>query len=371
MSVYNAASALIDILYEIRNSPTDAGHQLVDSNKIFAPEEVYVLDSKRDTKFAQAESDVFSNTVFIFTQQWVGIRQACGAFPVSKLAIDGHHRWTAADIIEICKILDRNGIRKIVSHGMAPTTASLLAGIKCHIPEMEISSVWHGTMAGWAFESELRLFQEVVDLAEKDVIRRIGFLRRGMGAVHPAGWRSLLFNVPPLFESGRISMAFDQKPIKCLFGSWNNQWKNMYTNIVGASLSKNVDEVLSYQPVNERIVGKVSQVGHENFDEHMIRLSTVDLSLNISINDCQPMTELESIAVGTPALRPNLDQKIMNSADYDRLFTVDEYLNAESIRDRIDMLCRENPRYILEVIDSYRNNLIKASYKAYGDFLAD
>lgn len=369
MSVYNAASALTDILYEIRNSSLVDIDRGAESNNIFFPEGIYVLNAKRDTKYAQTEQNLFEDTIFIFTQQWVGIRQACGAFPVSKLAIDGHHRWTAADIIGICKILERDGIRRIVSHGMAPTTASLLSGIKSYMPEIEILSVWHGTMAGWAFESELRLFQEVIALAEKNVIKRIGFLRRGMGAIHRAGWNSLLFNVPPMIDIKRVSKAFEQKPITCLFGSWNNQWKNMYTNIVGATLSRNVSEVLCYQPVNGQIVSKVSKVGHENFDEHMIRLSLVDLSLNVSINDCQPMTELESIAVGTPALRPNLDQRIMSSSDYDKLFTVDEYLNAESIRDRIDMLCKEDPKYILEVIESYRANLIEASYKAYGDFL--
>ncbi|SEP41572.1 hypothetical protein SAMN02799625_06064 [Methylobacterium sp. UNC300MFChir4.1] len=372
MSSYNLSKKILDALADLRsrehNSSKLATQQHASQN---STEDCFVFDAKRDTQYAHGSSSVFNDTIFLFTQQWVGIRQACGAFPVDKIAIDGHHKWTTKDALAILEELERRNIKRIVAHGMAPTTKYLLTALKSAHPEIKISVVWHGTMAGWAFDHELRLFQDAVGLADENIVNKIGFLRRGMGEVHSKGWHTSLVNISPAVNINRITPAFSSKPINCLFASWNNQWKNMYTNLVGAEACDQVRNIICYQSMEGSLLKKVRTERYDSFKAHMTRLAIVDLCLNVSINDCQPMTELESIAVGTPSLRPNLDHGVDLFSEYDRLFTVNEYLNARSISDRISMLCKEEPTYLKEVIDGYKDDLIKLSYNRYSDFLGD
>lgn len=372
MTAYSISTVVTDALANLRIK--DAADQIARNSavsNISETEPSFVFDSVQDTKFTQQQSDVFSDTLFVFTQQWVGIRQACGAFPVSKLAIDGYYKWSTHDLIHLAEEIDRRKIKRLVAHGMAPSTKFLLTGLKRINPELNIMSVWHGTMAGWAFDHELRLFRDLVDLVESNIVSKIGFLRRGMGEVHMKGWKIALLNIPPRVSVSRLADAFSSRPIDCLFASWNNQWKNMYTNLVGASNSRNVRSVYCYQTTEKSFIKKVSEHSHGSFDEHMARLAIVDLCLNVSINDCQPMTELESLSVGTPSLRPNLDHDVPSFKEYDDLFTINEYLNASAITDRIDALCLEKPSYLRQVIDTYKNELIRLSYERYSDFLLD
>ncbi|MER2219113.1 hypothetical protein [Methylobacterium brachiatum] len=332
--------------------------------------ENYIFDSPEDTKYASEPNKIFSGVMFAFTQQWVGIRQACGAFPVSKLAIDAYHNWTAQDIMDIVAEIESRNISTLVFHGMAPSTSRLIRGIKINCPSLKILSVWHGTMAGWAYEAELALFRELVVLLDRGTVDKVGFLRTGMNIVHKKSFKKCLFNIPPKSDHiQRALPAFNDKPIVCLFGSWNNQWKNMYTNVIGAESSDNVAKIICYQNFSRGLLSKTVHSPHGGLENHLTRTALVDLCLSVSINDCQPMTELEGLSVGTPSLRPNLDHSDKPQHEYERVFTVDRYLNPAEIGKHIDSLCKIDSGMIADLISSYNIHIKSISYDRYEEFL--
>ncbi|WP_132252410.1 hypothetical protein [Methylobacterium segetis] len=341
----------------------------VEDQKDYILEGPFAFDANRDVRFSQNDNGLFRHSLILFTQQWVGIRQACGAFPGHKLAIDSHNKFTLEQVEEILALLHQHHIKSVFVHGMAPSTSKLLRVVKRAMPELRIFGVWHGTMAGWSYSEELALFREFLSLAQTRIFEKIGFLRTGMHHLSEYAFPKTLVNLVPKTDIERATLPFFTKPLKCIFPSWNNQWKNMFTNVVGAQSSPYVDEILAYSQSDIDIFSKLKHVPFIDHSAHMHRLSLIDLCLNVSVNDCQPMTELEGLSVGTPSLRGDLDLDFVTLHEYERLFTVSKYLNADAIRSKISDLAALDGQYIFDIVVEYRQLLYKRSFERYSEFI--
>jgi hypothetical protein len=245
-----------------------------------------------------------------------------------------------------------------------------MRGLKQLVPDVEFFGVWHGTMAGWSSSEELRLFSQFLQLADDRIYERIGFLRQGMQKLHKRAHEQILYNIPPNVEVPRVQSPFGSLPIKCIFASWNNSWKNMYTNILAANSSSVVSDIFLYYKPDLEMFNKIRLVNFGSHEAHYQRLATMDLCLNVSINDCQPMTELEGLSVGTPSLRNDWNLGLETHNSYEDVFTVKSYLNAEAIEKKIEDISALDPSYIRQITEQHRQDIIAASKHRYHAFLS-
>ncbi|MFD6321038.1 hypothetical protein [Methylorubrum thiocyanatum] len=333
------------------------------------PEANYLLDAPDDVVRQNPDSFNTNNVATMFTKQWVGIRQACGAFSGHKIAIDGHHKFDAIEIGEIATTLRDLKIDHVIYHGMASSTSSLLRGLKILSPSTKFYGVWHGTMAGWSSDEELALFREFLALADDKVYDRLGFLRQGMQNIHPKAYGCILYNLPPSASIKRSYMPFAKRPIRCIFPSWNNAWKNMYTNLLAANISPIVGDIFVYYKPQLESLDKVRFVEFGGHDAHFQRVAKMDLCLNVSVNDCQPMAELEGLSVGTPSLRNDWNLDLETPSVYEKVFTVKSYLNVNAIAEKILEIADLDPNYIYEITKAHKEILISASRQRYTAFL--
>lgn len=336
------------------------------------PEPIFVFNAYRDCRYSHRANAMFADVLTVFTQEWVGIRAASGSFPGPKLAITKYHSWSSTELIPLIDRISDLGIKKVVAQGLSPGLASFLVALRSAMPTLHIYGVWHGALAAWCHDEERMLAAKFISLADQGVYDRIHFLKRGLHVLHPKAFAPLLPNpVPCLDQYQRLKPAFLSKPLTCMFGSWNNAWKNMYANLVGAVSSDYVAKVLSYAPVDDSVVrsDKIHTATFSSRRSHFLLSSTCDLILNATIVDCHPMLELEGLAVGTPSLRSNLDLDFGQKHPYEHLFTVSTPHNPEEIKAKIDRLSQINPTEIAGIVADYSTLVTKVSFERYGEFL--
>ncbi|MFV0299267.1 MAG: methyltransferase domain-containing protein [Hyphomicrobiaceae bacterium] len=331
----------------------------------------HIFDAERDIRYAHAEHPAFAEVLTVFTQEWVGIRAASGSFPGPKLAVSKYHEWSASAAMPIFDRISALGTKKILAQGLSPGLASFLVALRAAMPELKIYGVWHGALAAWCHEEERMLANRFLSMASIGVYDRIHFLKRGMHLLHDKAFAPLLPNPVPRIEHRRLQQAFERRPLTCLFGSWNNAWKNMYANLLGAAASESVGKVISYAPIEYDGPGhkKMASSSFSSRENHLALCSTCDLVLNATIVDCHPMLELEGLAVGTPSLRSNLDLDFGGNHPYERLLTLDSPHNAAEIKARIDKLSGIDPAELADALADYRNLVNETSFQRYGEFL--
>jgi len=333
----------------------------------------WVLDAECDTLYALPTAAYFSDTLMIFTQQWVGIRAATGSFPARKLAVSKDTSWSLAEFRRIFDLVQRLGIKRLIAQGGSTATLDLLVALRSEMPELVIVGVWHGTLAAWSSDEERQLSSRFLQLADVGVFDRIALLCSGMHLLNRRAVSYLVPNMPPTVSVARLRKPIDAKPASSLFASWNNHWKNMYTNLVGASASSAIGRVYSYADghLPGELAEKVQKLDYRGRRENFIQMSLVDIVLNVSIVDCHPMIELEALAVGTPVLRGQLDLDFGEDHDFARTMTVASALDASAIRNRIDYVSGITPGELSEMTEDYRRLVAATSLERYGRLLSE
>lgn len=337
-----------------------------------ATEPLYVFDAPRDTQWAQPTHSVFADVLAVFNQQWVGIRAAVGGFPVAKLALSARAELGAEHIKEIAAEARERGIRRVLVHGFSDPMSRSLPALKEALDGVPFYGVWHGSLAAWALDHERDLAARYLRLATSGVFHRIHFMRTGAHVVHRKAWPHVLPNMPPNVRLRRIKSPFQRRPYRALFPSWNNTWKNLYTNIYAATASGAIDNVLTYSTFDMPYFDgqtHVTQVDYGSRADHFATLSDVDLCLNATIVDCHPMVELEAMAVDTPTLRSSLDLDFDKVHPYAALMTVDSPHDVAGIAKRIEHIASVPSEEMLAMLRSYRDLVTSTSLERYADFL--
>jgi hypothetical protein len=333
----------------------------------------WVFNAPRDQVYAAPEHPIFSQVLSVFTQEWVGIRAASGSLPGKKLAVSKDMVWSSAELRRVCDLIDRNNITCILAQGASFATLDLLAALRAELPSLKIVGVWHGTLAAWAYDEERRLANRFLELASVGVFDRVSLMRRGMHGLHPKATPYLVPNMPPMVNIRRLGPPRSGQKLTCLFGSWNNHWKNMYANVVAAALSERVGKVLCYAPVElpAHLSAKIERVSYDTREAHFRKLSLCDLVLNATVVDCHPMVELEALAVGTPTLRGELDLDFGHDHPFCRLMTVSSVHDPIALRDQIDRISMVPGGELADIVADYRRLVVVTSLERYARLFED
>jgi hypothetical protein len=331
----------------------------------------WIFDAPRDRAFAHPDHPAFRNTLSVFTQEWVGIRAAAGSFPGAKLAISKQAAWNGPELRRVFHRIEAANIRTVLVQGACLPILDFLQALRAAMPELTIVGVWHGTLAAWMSDEEHLLAARFLDLASNGVFDRISLLRRGMHILHPKAVSYLTPNLVPVVNVRRLVPALSRRPITCIFPGWNNQWKNMYANLVAACASDVVGKVLTYAHASlpEPMAAKLDTLPYGTRRQHFTALATTDLVLNVTTVDCHPMVEMEALAVGTPVLRSQLDLDFGEDHAFSRLLTVESPHNPALIKERLEAVAAIPSDELADIVADYRSLVLETSFARYGDFL--
>ena len=332
------------------------------------------FDADRDLAFAH-DAPGFGDVLHVFDANWHGIRSASGCLPCHKLAISNEEPFDAAANRHIIGLIHKHRLRRIVFQGYSGVAHTLAATIKREFKgAVRLYAVTHVTSAQFGHHFEIDMQRDIHQALQKGILSRAGSVKPHFDAVMPGTWPHLLVNMAPNIPHIDRPIGFDPGAV---FIPIENTWrKNLYTNVLAALPVAEVELIYSvnWPTALERIadLGKLKITPFRKGRDLLAFIGSMGALLGVTLAECQPMTQLEALAMGTPCLTGALG--IDEFAD-DPLIPLIEVAGADNpapIRaalERVLALRRDDPAALTQMIEAHLARRHALAVERLGDFL--
>lgn len=338
------------------------------------------FNERRVTQYMH-EDAAFSRILHVAHSEWHGIRQCVAYAPGQKLLIPAESPLGAnPDDVEavfktIIREIERLAISHVVFQGYSENADLLLLRLKAAFgPDLRCFAVNHVTVSQFEHHFEMWMLTRLLMRRRFGVLNGIASVKQNFGSILEGFWPGLIINFAPNLPRDSFPKQRNERTIYIpLDVGWR---KNMYTNYLAALRVDGVDRVeVAHFPYGlESLVNleRLVVVGFLRGSELFARMADSSLLLMATLAECQPMTQLEAMAVGTPVLTgplrlqdfagdplldlcttTNLDDPVLLAADAQRL------LDAAT----------SDPAAMREMIDSHLRTRHALARSRYAEFL--
>jgi hypothetical protein len=266
-----------------------------------------LLNAGSDTERAHSHPEL-DRVMHVFDAYWHGIRSATGCLPGHKVAISHKRKPDAEALQHLFAYIAHHRVSQIVFQGMSDHGLELAKLIKREFCDaVDLYVVTHVSSAQFENHYEMAMIKAMVDGCEAGLFRRLGAVKPRFHGVVPEFWPKTIVNMAPRLE-GPLPML---REIGAVLLPVENNWrKNLYTNALAAL---HCDAVKSLYVVNWpngldhlHDLKKVKWIGFMRPGQMVARAASCSAILHSSLIECQPMTMLEGLAVGTPCVSGKL-----------------------------------------------------------------
>lgn len=260
--------------------------------------------------------------------------------------------------------------------GFSPVAANL-AYVLSRKPRAKYRQyvITHVNTAQFEHGFELEMLKTIHLQLHAGIVHRLGSVKPDFShAIHFCRPETLFNYVPKIAAPAKAPVP--DSGAEAFIPLENTFRKNFYTNVVAALRSERVAGVFC---VNEPTLldavmplGKLKRIPYQNKMGMLQIMSRVDVTMNVTFAECQPMTQLESLAVGTPCLTGPLEIEELRDHPLSRLCTVYACDNPRLLMEALDRLLaflREAPETVSELITSYTATINTLADNAYKTFL--
>jgi glycosyltransferase involved in cell wall biosynthesis len=332
-----------------------------------------VFDSPLMKRHAQA-AEGFERVLHIAHHEWHGVRQSAAYCPGNKLLISAHEYISDDDRRTIAEEVSRRGINRVCIQGYSSHADALLQFLRSALgPTVKFYVVMHANTAQFDSHSEMQVIAKLQNRRRFGVLDGLASVKPDFGTTFEEFWPRTIINYAPNLPpvAGRRAEKTEvYSPLAVGF------LKNLYSNIIAASLAQNVDIVKTAHFPNglEDIfdLKKVRLVGYLRGRELLDEMARSTLTLAATLAECQPMTQLESFAVGTPSLTRPLEVAEFADDELMKLCTTYHLDNPALLArdiEKIVGLTRSDPRAIEQMIGEHLASRYRLANQAYADFL--
>lgn len=316
----------------------------------------------------------FGKLLHIAHHEWHGIRQATAYSPGHKLLIPAHEAINEHEKRVIADTIARMGVQRICFQGYSDNADALLLYLRSVLgPSVKYFVVSHVTTAQFDHHFEMSVIARLLNRLKFGVIDGIASVKPGFGTAIAGFWKGTIINYAPKIEMpvGRRSDRVE------VYAPLDVGWrKNLFTNIMAASLASNVDTVKTANFPNglENIydLRKLRLVGYLRGRDLLDEMARSSLTLIATLAECQPMTQLESFAVGTPALTGPLTVSEFAGDPLIELCTTTNLDNpallAKDIEKIVDVV-RQDAKGMEQMISRHLEQRHKIASENYAEFL--
>ena len=307
----------------------------------------------------------------LFHQEWYGIRAAAGYLPGDKIGIPFHRDITASQLTQIREFIQKNCCEQILLHCHSKNMDAIACSLRrCFGNSLKIYSVWHGNTAQFHVDGERNSVQRLLQLKRLGIVNQVCFVKPGMHELSSEFFSETLLNVPPNVPEALHLKASTRKILIPVPLDWR---KNFYTNYFAACAASGVEEVHVVAQGFERQEDfecgrRVVQHGHMDRAALFALIANVDLTLNVTLSECQPMAALESLAFCVPCLTGPLDNGALDLHPLQQIVQLRAIDSLSSVRQAIEHLLRfrrEHPDALAEMMSDYRDILKREALSRY------
>ncbi len=332
------------------------------------------FDRIRDTEFAH-KAPGFERVLHVFNTSWHGIRAASGYAPGHKLAISDEDGLDGEALRHIQGLVHHHGITRVVFQGYSPTAADLAGLLRRDFGDaLSLSVITHVTSAQFENAFEIEMQGLIADQLATGVLARAGSVKPGFAAVVSGYWPHTILNYAPRVDAPAMGFGSDPGHV---FVPVENTWrKNLYTNVLAALAAQATTHihVVNHPTGLDRIadLGRLVVQPYRKRGPLLAFMAAMEVQMNVTLAECQPMTQLEALAVGTPCLTGPL--RLAEFAD-DPLCALTEVEAVEmpgpiaAALDRVVSERRADPDALAQMIDAHLALRTKLATERYADFL--
>ncbi|KAI3637387.1 hypothetical protein MIR68_004036 [Amoeboaphelidium protococcarum] len=276
--------------------------------------------------------------------EWHGIRQATYGQGYPVLEIPGLlNDLHEVRLMELFSSLSK--LRTVIVNGIPHKMIEFAYILRHYMPNIQIIFIYHGSISQPFHEAEASLVNDMIIAAQEGVIDRVGVVKNGiensfkaMGVDvveiwnfpdMPIGLRSVnsVLNVraltlmnstraitsvvafdPSVRNASKLQYHTTYKGPRWNVGVFGSSWnhKNVFVQIMALCRIPNIKIHVLEKPklpylehCQSEIISHGRFIPHEEFIQ---LIQSMDINLYVSLTECFPMTIIESITVGIPAL---------------------------------------------------------------------
>jgi glycosyltransferase involved in cell wall biosynthesis len=319
--------------------------------------------------------DGFENVLHIGHHEWHGIRNCISYCPGNKLLISAEEALDENKLIQVATWISENGIKRAVFHGYSDNSDRLLVYLKAKLGRaLSCYFISHVTTAQFDNYFEMSMQSRVQSRLRTGALKNIASVKPNFSDAFGDFWPELILNFTPNIPRGSFDgHARGREVYAPLDPGWR---KNLYTNIVAGMTAKNVDCVKTANFPNglESLmdVSKLRLVGYLRGRDLFAEMAKSAVVLICTFAECQPMTQLEAFAVGTPAITGTLGMRDFDDDPLIQLCTTDKLDNPGLLARKIEAVmdvCETSPDLITKMIADHIGRRTALAAKRYLEFL--
>ena len=332
------------------------------------------FNAPRDTRYAHTD-ERFASTLHVFAREWHGIRSATACLPGLKLAVPHERALTGLELHAIEGLISRFRVGSVIYQGYSPTVDGLAKIISTNFGvQVRQFAVTHVSPPQFEHLFELEMLGLLRSALANGVLTAVA-------SVKPGFWKSVafvrpatIFNCAPTLNPGSSLPGCSDYALVPIENSWR---KNLYVNVL-AALASNARRILC---VNEpsrlgevvEQLDRVAVIGWHSPQELWEIMRSAACVMNVTVTECQPMMQLESLAVGTPCLTGRLGIKELSDHEITRLTEVSVLDDPARIGAQIDVILqrrRADEAGLQAGISDYLRERLKLCIQSYERLLS-
>ena len=320
------------------------------------------------------EAAGFEKVLHVAHHEWHGIRQCSAYSPGHKLLISAHEAIAETEKRAIAESIARMGIERVCFQGYSDNADALLLYLRAVVgPNVKFYMISHVTTAQFDHVFEMTMIARLLNRLKFGVLDGIASVKPGFGRAIEGIWHGTIINYAPNMPMPQGQRSSRSEVYAPLDLGWR---KNLFTNIMAGSLATNVDVVktANFPKGLENIhnLHKLRLVGYLRGRDLLDEMARSSLTLIATLAECQPMTQLESFAVGTPAMTGPLDVEEFTGDPLIDLCTTHHLDNPALLAKDIEKIVgvvRSDPKGMEQMIASHLERRHQLATQNYADFL--
>lgn len=340
------------------------------------PKEVQIcaFDTPRDRRFAHSAKG-FGGVLHVFDAHWHGIRSASGCAPGHTLTISHKAEPDAPMLRHAAGLVHRHGITHVIFQGYSWTANLLAHALRAEFgPGLGLFAITHVTAAQFENGFEMEMQYAIADARRKGILNRVASVKPGFSAVDPDCWDQVIVNYAPAIDPALRPATHDGAAV---FVPVENSWrKNLHTNLIAAHGLEQVETIhaVNWPTGLDKMMGltKVRVSPFRSGLELFSFMGSVAALMNVTLAECQPMTALEAMVMGTPCLTGPLHIDEFADDPLTGLTQVASPDNALMIREALARLLdarASDPGAMTQMIDAHLEARHRLATERYAAFL--
>lgn len=327
------------------------------------------INDPLDTEWAQV-NDRFDEVAHLFNQEYLGIRAAAGYMPGKKIGVSHEGLLPEGGVREVLEYLQGAGSRHLLFHGYSKNLEEMACLVrKAFGRAVRLYWVWHGNTAQFHHSVELRSVERLIRLKRRGVIDRMAFAKPHMAQLSSEFFQRTILNPCPRVQTPGVKGAATRAALVPVPNDWR---KNLYTNVYAAAAAKGIDRIHVSAPfarVPSFEHGKRITVHAPLSRRQMFALlGHVDLVLNATLSECQPLTAVEALAHDVPCVTGPLDNGALDEHPLQKLTQVAAVDSLGAVRAAIERILRfqaQHPSELQLMLSDYRSVICGEAFARY------